>query len=182
MRPSERQRSNVRGATRRMAAASDRVIHSSPECTDCDGGIALRGDMSMLGEGSHSWIPGQLWLGLVMGGHMLSRMGPMPAVAKQDPVDAEIGERLHTWMWRNRVPQTGFADVLGISQQSLGRKLRGESAWSAGELRRAGLVLRVSVGWFFGETEEEPVRPKGLEPPTFWLGVCEHVDDLALVA
>lgn len=99
----------------------------------------------------------------------------MPAVAKQDPVDAEIGERLHTWMWRNRVPQTGFADVLGISQQSLGRKLRGDSAWSAGELRRAGLVLRVSVGWFFGETEEEPVRPKGLEPPTFWSGVWRRL-------
>ena len=99
----------------------------------------------------------------------------MPAVAKQDPVDAEIGERLHTWMWRNRIPQTGFADVLGISQQSLGRKLRGESAWSAGELRRAGGVLRVSVGWFFGETEEEPVRPKGLEPPTFWFGVWRRL-------
>jgi transcriptional regulator with XRE-family HTH domain len=102
-------------------------------------------------------------------------MDGMPAVAKQDPVDAEIGERLHTWMWRNRVPQTGFADVLGISQQSLGRKLRGESAWSAGELRRAGVVLRVSIGWFFGETEEEPVRPKGLEPLTFWMGVWRYL-------
>lgn len=83
-------------------------------------------------------------------------------------MDIEIGERLHAWMWRNRVPQTDLAALLGMSQQSLGRKLRGGSAWSAGELRRAGLLLSVSVGWFFGETEEVPVRPNGLEPPTAW--------------
>jgi hypothetical protein len=116
----------------------------------------------------------------------------MPAVAKQDPVDAEIGERLHTWMWRNRVPQTGFADVLGISQQSLGRKLRGDSAWTAGELHRAAVALGVSVGWLFGE--DETVRPKGFEPLTFWsvlelwrvqryaIRVTLHADDLALAA
>ena len=114
----------------------------------------------------------------------------MPAVAKQDPVDAEIGERLHTWMWRNRIPQTGFADVLGISQQSLGRKLRGDSAWTAGELARAAAALSVPVGWFFGEAET--VRPKGLEPLTFWSVLCAETlfrsfarlcaDDLALAA
>jgi transcriptional regulator with XRE-family HTH domain len=106
-------------------------------------------------------------------------MGRMAAVAKQDPIDALIGERLHTWMWRNRVPQNGFAEALGISQQSLGRKLRGDSAWSAGELARAATTLDVPVGWFFGEAED--VRPKGFEPLTFWFGVCEH-DDLALAA
>ena len=93
----------------------------------------------------------------------------MPAVAKHDPVDAEIGERLHTWMWRHRVQQSGFAHVLGISQQSLGRKLRGDSAWTAGELARAAAALGVPVGWFFGEAED--VRPKGLEPLTFWSGL-----------
>lgn len=102
----------------------------------------------------------------------------MPAVAKQDPVDAQIGERLHTWMWRNRIPQTGFADVLGISQQSLGRKLRGDSAWTAGELARAAAALGVPVGWLFGE--DESVRPKGLEPLTFWSGLW--ADGLGLAA
>jgi ribosomal protein L37E len=93
----------------------------------------------------------------------------MPAVAKQDPVDAQIGERLHTWMWRNRIPQTSFADVLGISQQSLGRKLRGDSAWTAGELARAAAALDVSVGWLFGEAE----------PLTRWSVLWQHVERVA---
>jgi transcriptional regulator with XRE-family HTH domain len=93
----------------------------------------------------------------------------MASVAKQDPVDVEIGERLHQWMWRNRIAQNGMAERIGMSGPSLGRKLRGESAWSAGELTRAAAALGVPVGWFFGEADD--VRPKGLEPLTFWFGV-----------
>jgi transcriptional regulator with XRE-family HTH domain len=92
-------------------------------------------------------------------------------------VDAEIGERLHTWMWRHRVSQVDLAARIGISQPSLGRKLRGDSAWTAGELARAAATLKVPVGWFFGE--DETVRPKGFEPLTFWFGVCEHELGLA---
>jgi len=108
------------------------------------------------------------------------------SVAKVDPVDAVIGERLHTWMWRNRISQVDLAARLGISQPSIGRKLRGESAWSAGELARAAATLGVPVGWFFGEAED--VRPKGLEPLTFWSVLCAETlfrsfaEDLALAA
>lgn len=98
----------------------------------------------------------------------------MAAVAKQDPVDVEIGARVHDYLWRNRVPQNSMAPLIGMSQQSLGRKVRGDSAWTAGELHRLARLLRVSVSWLYGETEEEPARPKGLEPLTFWSGVCEH--------
>lgn len=92
----------------------------------------------------------------------------MPTDTVQDPVEAEIGERLHLWMWRNRVSQADLARLLLMTQSSLSRKLRGVSPWTAGEALRVTRALEVSIGWLYGETEEEPARPKGLEPLTFW--------------
>ena len=55
----------------------------------------------------------------------------MSTNAIQDPVDAAIGERLHLWMWRNRINQAELAGRLEMTQSSLSRKLRGVSPWSA---------------------------------------------------
>jgi transcriptional regulator with XRE-family HTH domain len=46
------------------------------------------------------------------------------------------------------------------------------------------MATGVALSWL--ETDDaavlQVVRPKGLEPLTFWFGVCEHADDLALTA
>ena len=96
-----------------------------------------------------------------------------------DAVDAAIGERVHLWMWRTRVSQMDLAERLEMTQSSLSRKLRGISPWSASEVLRVAQVLEVSVAWVYGEPDA--VRPKGLEPLTFWSGVCRTAD-LALTA
>ena len=122
----------------------------------------------------------------------------MPSVAKRTVVDAEIGERLHWWMWRNRVSQVEMARQAGMSQPSLGRKIRGATPWLASEIRDLSRAMGKPVGWLYGEddADDDAVRPKGLEPLTFWSVVCWHAwsvtrfatrstprsDDLALAA
>jgi hypothetical protein len=109
----------------------------------------------------------------------------MPSVAKRTAVDAEIGERLHWWMWRNRVSQVELARQTGMSQPSLGRKIRGATPWLASEINDLSRVIGKPVGWLYGEgvAEDDGVRPQGLEPLICWFGVCEHrSDDLALAA
>ena len=92
----------------------------------------------------------------------------MAGTVQRSEIDALIGQRVHHVLWRRKIPQTELAATLGITQSTLSRRLRGESAWFAGDLVALSEALGVSVGWLFGE--EETVRPKGLEPLTFWLG------------
>jgi BetR domain len=93
----------------------------------------------------------------------------MPAVAKSEVLDAEIGERLHWWMWRNRVNQLQLAQQTGMSAPSLGRKLRGATPWLASEVRDVARAIGKPISWLYGEeADADDVRPKGLEPPTFW--------------
>ena len=115
----------------------------------------------------------------------------MAATVQRAEIDVLIGQRVHHVLWRRKIQQRELAAKLGITQSTLSRRLRGESAWFAGDLVALAETLGVSVGWLFGE--DETVRPKGLEPLTFWFGVCEHggsgfapsteaLDDLALAA
>jgi len=97
----------------------------------------------------------------------------MAATVQRAEIDVLIGQRVHHVLWRRKIPQTELAATLGITQSTLSRRLRGESAWFAGDLVALAETLGVSVGWLFGE--EETVRPKGLEPLTFWLGVWRYL-------
>jgi transcriptional regulator with XRE-family HTH domain len=45
--------------------------------------------------------------------------------------DAVIGERIHTLMWRNHRRQEDLADLLGVDQGSVSRRMRGKRAWGA---------------------------------------------------
>jgi transcriptional regulator with XRE-family HTH domain len=120
-----------------------------------------------------------------------------------EPVaDVVIGSRIAHIMWLDDVTQTQMASDMRMDQATLSRKLRGERKWSAAEIVRASKVLRIRIAWLFGEVPEarsdgvESVRPKGLEPLTFWSVVCWHAwsvtrfatrstlrsDDLALAA
>jgi transcriptional regulator with XRE-family HTH domain len=90
----------------------------------------------------------------------------MGATVQRAEIDVLIGQRVHHVLWRRKIQQRELATTLGITQSTLSRRLRGESAWFAGDLVALADALGVSVGWLFGE--EETVRPKGLEPLTFW--------------
>ena len=89
----------------------------------------------------------------------------MAATSQRAGIDALIGQRVHHVLWRRKIQQRELAEALGITQSTLSRRLRGESAWFAGDLVALADRLDVSVGWLFGE--EDAVRPKGLEPLTF---------------
>ena len=103
----------------------------------------------------------------------------MAATVQRAEIDVLIGQRVHHVLWRRKLQQRELAAALGITQSTLSRRLRGESAWFAGDLVAVADALDVSVGWLFGE--DGSVRPKGFEPLTFWFGVCEH-DALELAA
>ena len=101
----------------------------------------------------------------------------MPSVAKRQALDSEIGERLHWWMWRNRVSQVDLARQTGMSQPSLGRKLRGSTPWLASEIRDIAAAIGKPISWLYGDIEDEDsARPKGLEPLTFWSVVWRAQD------
>lgn len=64
-------------------------------------------------------------------------------------MDVVIGRRVHHLMWERRLSQTAFAPQIGMTQNTLTRKLRGERGWSADEIAAAAQVLEVEVGYLF---------------------------------
>ena len=101
----------------------------------------------------------------------------MAGTVQRAEIDVLIGQRVHHVLWRRKLQQRDVAAAMGITQSTLSRRLRGESAWFAGDLVALAEVLGVSVGWLFGE--ETVVRPKGFEPLTFWTVLWEHVKRVA---
>lgn len=73
--------------------------------------------------------------------------------------DVLIGERIHTEMWRARVPQTQLAQALGLDQAAVSRRLRGRTAWKASEVRRAAALLGVTVASLLPPDPLEMGRP-----------------------
>lgn len=73
----------------------------------------------------------------------------MTSLAEHDSLDAAIGERVHTLMWRHRFTQLDFAARIGVTQPTLSRKLRGDRPWAAGEIAAAAEALDVSVEYLF---------------------------------
>jgi BetR domain len=84
-----------------------------------------------------------------------------------DTLDAQIGRRVHQLMWDRAITQTAFANVIRMDQSSVAKRLRGKLGWSATQVKQAADVLRTSVAYLYGETEDSnPVGPTGLEPMT----------------
>lgn len=69
-----------------------------------------------------------------------------------EAMDAQIGFRVHTLIWRQRRKQVEIARQLGITSSVLSKKLRGDSGWSAAQLVVTAQALGVSVGSLFGES------------------------------
>ncbi|MBA2559950.1 MAG: hypothetical protein H0V07_08695 [Propionibacteriales bacterium] len=81
--------------------------------------------------------------------------------------DELIGERVHHEMWRRRVTQLRLADLLGITQSGVSKKLRGERPWFASELLTVADVLGVGLESLYGitGTSDTPGAPV-TETPT----------------
>ena len=78
--------------------------------------------------------------------------------------------------------QPQLAEALGVSSNTVGNYERGFTTPRRMVLMAWAMVTGVPVEWL--ENDEDPrrddegphgVRPKGLEPPTFWMGVPEAV-------
>lgn len=89
--------------------------------------------------------------------------------------DAEVGKRAHMLIWGSNQTQGKVAKAIGMSSDSLGRKLKGERGWAIAEVIAIAEVLHTSVGYLVGETEDphphhtgegQTEPPIGLEPIT----------------
>lgn len=80
--------------------------------------------------------------------------------------DVRIGRRVHHLMWDAHVTQTELARKVGLSQSTLGKKIRGELGWSPGLLVAIARALDTTVAYLFSETEDPrpPQRPGVLLP------------------
>ena len=91
---------------------------------------------------------------------MTMQRASAPSTNQEENVDAEIGLRVHSLMWEQRMTQTVLGDRIGLGQSGLGRRLRGERKWTPAELRAVSRELNVTVGYLFGEDGSTgPVRP-----------------------
>lgn len=89
-------------------------------------------------------------------------VGPQAA----ESYDVVIGRNIHRLMWDRQLTQTAFGPRIGIAQNTLTRKLRGQRGWSADEIAAAARELRVPVGVLFGllpdlDSNQEPA---GFQP------------------
>lgn len=76
-----------------------------------------------------------------MGGSSRQRHG-----AHGGSAAVRVGERIHTVMWRERVSQADLASVIGVSQSTLSKKLRGKVPITVGELVAIAEALGVEPG------------------------------------
>jgi len=60
-------------------------------------------------------------------------------------IDAEVGARVHTAMWRARINQKQAAAALGLDQAAVNRRLRGTTAWKVSEVLRLAVLLNTPV-------------------------------------
>jgi hypothetical protein len=63
--------------------------------------------------------------------------------------DTVIGHNVHQLLWERRVEQKTLYNAMGMSRSSLAKKMRGEVAWSAADIRTAADVPGVDPGELF---------------------------------
>jgi DNA-binding transcriptional regulator YdaS (Cro superfamily) len=74
-------------------------------------------------------------------------------------VDEQIGALVHQLMWQNRITQKTMADLLGIQQSAMSRKLRGGRPWLAAEVARVAYALGVAPGDLMPASSAPPSEP-----------------------
>ena len=64
-------------------------------------------------------------------------------------VDEVIGANVHDLLWRKHLKQRALYEAMGLSRESLARKMRGDTAWLARDIEVAARVLGVEPGSLF---------------------------------
>jgi len=54
-----------------------------------------------------------------------------------------VGQAIHMRLWRQGIPQRELAEVLGIGQSTMSKKLRGSVSWTVQELVSSAVFLDV---------------------------------------
>lgn len=62
--------------------------------------------------------------------------------------------------------QTAFAEIIGMDQSSVAKRVRGKLGWSAIQVKQAARVLDTTAAYLMGESDDptRPVGPAGVEP------------------
>ena len=84
-----------------------------------------------------------------------------------------LGDRLRKARESRGLNQTEFGEVTGISRRSISKYELGEVEPRRPQILAWALATGVAMDWL--QAGDAAVRPKGLEPLTFWTHVCEHV-------
>lgn len=72
--------------------------------------------------------------------------------------DEQLGQAIHEVLWRRKITQTVFAEVLNISPSALSQKLSGRRPFFAGELSVIAASLGVPVADLLPAIEVDPPR------------------------
>lgn len=78
--------------------------------------------------------------------------------------------------------QAHIAAVVGVSRTTVSGWEQGRFEPTFSQILRWAHATGQSLDWFADPLSAVDVRPKGLEPPTFWMGVSWTSEDDAAVA
>lgn len=84
-------------------------------------------------------------------------------------VNAQVGELVHSHMWRAKLTQTKLAQHLGVSQPAVAKKLRGERPFSIDELLAIAAYLNLPITELLPNAENP--RPGGPDGGNDGLGI-----------
>lgn len=73
--------------------------------------------------------------------------------------------------------QEELAAIVGVSRTTIGDWEAGRTEPAFSKLVALARATNQPLDWFAEGLETGDVRPKGLEPPTFWFGACEGTTD-----
>lgn len=76
-----------------------------------------------------------------------------------------VGEQAHMLLWRAGVPQKQLAEVIGVTQSTLSKKMRGTVPWTVEELVAAADFLGVDPGVLL------PRKDSNLQPAGYGYGL-----------
>lgn len=97
-----------------------------------------------------------------------------------DDLGREVGERIHAVMWRQKVSQIRMAPVLGLTQPTLSKKIRGDLPWWLAEVFTAAQFLGVTVDELLPPLPGAPDddQPSGARGETRTPAFCSEVKGL----
>lgn len=79
----------------------------------------------------------------------------------EQQVNRLVADEIRSWMARRRLHQAWLADVLGLSQAAISKKLRGDAPFSVTQLLQLAGALDLSLSELMGQSlvnEKVPVR------------------------